>query len=123
MNQSKNEQRNQEFRKLFSEYAQLSLSFPVTFTKGITYTHMTVCCANCGLEVEDENVHGEIKPVTENMSQMKAVAYCQSCHLLTPAEYRLYAEGYFVGLQNGKWTRYDMKPKVSLLKKMIKFLF
>lgn len=112
------QERDQELLKM----APISSHFPVKFKKGTTYTMLQVCCAECGQELKNEDVHGEVRPVLPNMTQVEARAYCRPCKLITPINYRLYAEGYFTGIKDGKWRTFHMK-KIPFWKKVFRFLF
>jgi hypothetical protein len=101
----------------------LSKSFPVTFPKGVTYTALSAFCIDCDDEISDENLHGEVTSVQPNMKQVEARGYCKKCNLITPTSYRLYSDGRFMGLRNGKWIIHQMKISLPWWKKLIKFLF
>ena len=97
--------------------------FPVKFKEGMTYETLQVCCAECNIEIKDDDFRGSVTPVLENMTQVEARGFCSKCKLITPVNYRLYSDGRLIGLQNGKWQAYQMKEDVPLWRKILKFLF
>ncbi len=112
-------ERDQELLKMASIQSQ----FPVTFKKGMTYTNFEVCCAECGESIKEEDTHGEVVPIQDNMTQVEARAYCKKCNLITPASFRLYSDGRFMGIRNGKWVTYQMRKSMPLWRKVLKVLF
>jgi hypothetical protein len=103
--------------------ATLQSQFPVEFKKGMTYTTIKARCVGCKDILADEDVHGEVKPVLENMFQLEARGYCPKCNIFSPISYRLYSDGRVMGIMNGKWMTFQMKSEMPLWRKILKFLF
>lgn len=97
--------------------------FPLKFKSGMVYENVSAKCSICSTTIPDNELHGELVPHGESMIHLEARGYCKNCNVWTPVSYRIYSDGRFMGIRDGKWITYHMKKEESFFRKLVKILF
>lgn len=114
------EEQSKKVRDLFEVSRVIATYLPITLKQsGFTMNNFSGTCNRCGIVIRSDVIRGDVSLVAPEVYQIRGMAWCEGCNLITRIEYRLRELNGRAVLQGmdpqGRWQFWPLQKQPGLL--------